>query len=42
MVPGRSVLLKHLSLYMWISMLETAGVKANQLGDANDGLRGIS
>lgn len=27
---------------LWISMLETAGVKANQLGDANDGLRGIA
>jgi hypothetical protein len=27
---------------LWISMLETAGVKANDLGDASDGLRGIS
>ena len=27
---------------LWISMLETAGVKARQLGDASDGLRGIA
>ena len=27
---------------LWISMLETAGVKADRLGDADDGLRGIS
>ena len=27
---------------LWISMLETAGVKADKLGDADDGLRGIS
>jgi hypothetical protein len=27
---------------LWISMLETAGVKARNLGDADDGLRGIS
>ena len=27
---------------LWISMLETAGVKADKLGDADDGLRGVS
>ena len=27
---------------LWINMLETAGVKAGELGDATDGLRGIS
>ncbi|MFM2197372.1 MAG: hypothetical protein RLZZ505_804 [Verrucomicrobiota bacterium] len=27
---------------LWISMLETAGVKAHELGDASDGLRGIA
>jgi hypothetical protein len=27
---------------LWISMLETAGGKASNFGDATDGLRGIS